>query len=252
MPGTVQSIVRAAAVLRVLGAAGEPVALGELARTLELPKATVHGLVRTLCEVGFATQQPDTGRYSLGHGLAAVAEPLDPHLLRSRAMNWADGLAARTGLEVQIGVNEGTSLTLVHHVFRPDGSPQHLRIGERQPLHATALGWVLLAYSPISLPLQRLDLVGYTARTTTSPTVLAQELRRVRRRGWAVVDEQLRPGIAALAAPIHHHEGAVVGAMAVVGPRDQIISAVGEPRERLPELVTSAAHAVAGTLQERL
>ncbi len=252
MPGTIQSIERASAVLHFLGAVPEPVALGELSRMLSLPKPTVHGIVRTLVGVGFVVQDPDSGRYSLGEGLARLGQTLDPHLLRSRAANWADGLAARSGLEVQLGVINGQSVELLHHVFRPDGSPQRLRVGELQPLHATALGQVLLAFSPAASRLQDLELVSYTPATPTNRVATSRSVQQVFRRGWALADGTLRPGVAALAAPLRHHLGVGVGALAVVGPRERVVATSGDPLPGLTEQVVAAAAAVSAHLEDRL
>ncbi|MDO9457991.1 IclR family transcriptional regulator [Nocardioides sp.] len=250
MPGSIQSIERAAAVLHFLGAVPEPVPLGELSRMLALPKPTVHGIVRTLVDVGFVVQDPDSGRYTLGEGLSRLGETLDPHLLRSRSVNWADGLAARTGLEVQLGVLAGQGVELLHHVFRPDGSPQRLRVGELQPLHATALGHVLLAFSPAASRLQ--ELVSSTGSTPTSPVTLTRAVQQAFRRGWAVADGTLRPGVAAIAAPVRHHLGIGVGALAVVGPRERVLSVAGDPVPALVEQVVAAAAAVSAHLEDRL
>ncbi len=252
MPGPIQSIERAAAVLHVLGASAEPLPLGELARMLGLPKPTVHGIVRTLCGVGFVAQQPESGHYSLGAGLHTLRESFDPHLLRSRATNWADGLAARTRLEVQLGVLRGHSVELVHHVFRPDHSPQRLRVGELQPVHATALGLTLLAFSPGAPRIHDLALTAYTGATVTGRVELTRQVQQTRRQGWASADGTLHPGVAALAAPLRHHVGVGVGALALVGWRDRLLTSTGAPRDDLVEQLESAAHAISATLQDRL
>lgn len=252
MPGPIQSIERAAAALHVLGAVSEPVPLAEVARLLGLPKTTVHGIVRTLCEVGFVEQEPATGHYLLGRGLGELGRGVDPHLLRSRATNWADGLAARTGLEVQLGVLRGPSVELVLHVFRPDGTPQRLRVGELQPAHATALGHALLAWSPATARVREPALASYTPATPTTSVALTRALAQARRQGYAVLDGALRPGVAGLAAPIRHHVGVGVGALAVVGPRDLVLTPSGVPLDGLPEQVVAAASATSNTLQERL
>lgn len=255
MPGSIQSVERAAAVLHFLGAVAEPTPLGEVARMLDLPKPTVHGLLRTLCHVGFVEQDADTGRYRLGTGLATLGQAPDPHLLRSRAVNWADGLAARTGLEVQLGVLSGHTVELVHHVFRPDGSPQRLRVGELQPLHATALGHALLAFSPAAARQRELELTAYTNATPASRTTLTRAVQHAFRQGWALVDGGYRPGVAALAAPVRQHPGlgggVGVGALAVVGPSERLLVG-GAARPGLAEQVVAASDAVSATLQDRL
>lgn len=259
MPGSIQSIERAAAVLHFLGAAGQPVPLGEVARVLALPKPTVHGIVRTLVDVGFVVQSVDTGHYALGEGLARLGETLDPHLLRARSANWADGLAARTGLEVQLGVPSGRHVEVLHHVFRPDGSPQRLRVGERQPLHSTALGLVLLAFAPAaarfvdappSPAAGQVDQVGQAGQA--GQVGVTRAVQQTFRRGWAVADGTLTPGVAAVAAPVRHHAGVGVGALAVVGPQERVLAVGGAPAPRLVEQVVDAAAAISAHLEDRM
>ena len=100
---------------------------------------------------------------------AGCGSEWDRHDLRSRAMNWADSLAGSAGQEVLLGMPAGAVVELVHHVFRPDGSPQRLRTGEQLPLHATAVGKCLLAFAPIAVPRpHELDLQRYTGRTVVA------------------------------------------------------------------------------------
>jgi DNA-binding IclR family transcriptional regulator len=250
--GPIQSIERAATVLHFLGAVPEPVALGELAAALGLPKPTVHGIVRTLVGVGFVVQDPENGHNAIGSGLTRLGETLDPHLLRSRAANWADGLAARTGLEVELGIVSGSAVELLHHVFRPDDSPQRLRVGELQPLHATALGLTLLAFSPAARRPRDLVLTSYTPATPTRVLDLTRAVQQTLRRGWSLTDGSYRPGMAALAAPIRHHVGIGVGALGVVGPRERVLTPAGDPVPGLVEQLVAAGDAVSARLEERL
>ncbi|MDQ3627709.1 MAG: IclR family transcriptional regulator [Actinomycetota bacterium] len=251
MPGSIQSIERAAAVLHLLGASSGPLRLGEIAVALDLAKPTTHGIVATLCDVGFVAQDRASGRYGLGRGLSELGSGgIDPHELRSRAMNWTDRLAARTRLTVHLGVLDGATLRLVHHVFRPDDSAQRLRTGERQPLHATALGKVLLAFAPGLRPLGTLALDEYTTRTYADLGSLEDEIDTVRREGHAVDVGEREPDIAGIAAPIRRHDGLTVGALGVIGRRDQVLSASGKPRRRLLEHTMAAARAVSAQLEE--
>src|SRR3712207_831842 len=80
----------------------------ELAGAVGLPKTTTHGLLRTLLAVGFVEQDQRTGRYALGAGLLGLGSHyLDANELRSRASNWADSLAARSGFAVRLGTPAG-------------------------------------------------------------------------------------------------------------------------------------------------
>jgi DNA-binding IclR family transcriptional regulator len=248
VPGTVQSIERAAAVLRLL--AGDPgrLSLGEIARSLGLAKGTTHGIVRTLREVGFVEQDRVSGRYRLGAALPGPGTGhLDVNELRSRSINWADPLAARSGEAVRIGTVRDGQVLVVHHVFRPDDTFQTLDVGSLLPLHASAMGKVLLAYRAGGVvPPDRLD--RFTRRTITSPRALAAGLGYVRETGWAVEIEERTPGEAAVAAPIRTHGGLVVGSIGISGPVERVCDSHYQPHTRLVSFVRHAARAVSEDL----
>ncbi len=153
---------------------------------------------------------------------------------------------------MQLGIRSGQSVELLHHVFRPDRSPQRMRTGELLPLHATALGHVLLAFSPALARLHELELTPYTPATPTRRADLTHAVQQAFRQGWTVADETYQPGMAAIAAPIRHHMGVGVGALAVAGPRERVLAAGGGPRTGLVDHLVAAADAISGTLQERL
>src|SRR5579871_3070318 len=149
MPGRIQSIERAAAILRLLSGRSRRLGVAELAGELRLPKGTVYGILRTLQAVGFVEQDRDSGKYQLGPALLHMGSSyLDGNELRTRALNWADGLATRTREAVRIGTLHANQVLVVHHVFRPDDTLQTLDVGTLLPVHATALGKVLLAHHP--------------------------------------------------------------------------------------------------------
>jgi DNA-binding IclR family transcriptional regulator len=246
MPGSIQSIERAAAVLRLLGGAGRPLALAEVAAPLDLPRPTAHGILRTLRDVGFVEQDRDTGRYTLGGDLRRLdGGGWDRHELRSRAMNWADSLAGSAGQEVLLGMPAGAGVELVHHVFRPDGSPQSLRTGEVLPLHATAVGKCLLAFAPVAVsPPHQVDLQPYTGRTVTTVGRLSEQLALARRRGWASEVGEHRSGVGGVAAPVRTGGGLVVGALAIEGPVEETFGSGGMPAPLLVSQLARAAREI--------
>lgn len=254
MPGTVQSIERAAAVLRLLAQSGRPLGVVEIASALSLPKGTAHGIIRTLHGVGFVDQDRRTGRYRLGSELLRLGhDPLDPNELRSLAINWTDTLAARTGEAVRIGMLHGDEeVAIVHHVFRPDDSVQVLEIDHRLPAHASALGKTLLAYTPgAGARLRDRTLEPYTARTLTDGRALAAQLTLIRERGWGADVEEWMAGEASIAAPIRDAGGIVVGAVAIAGAPISICDGGRNPRPRLALRVMETSRAITGELASR-
>lgn len=252
MPGRIQSIERAVAVLRLLGAAPHDLALQEIAESLELPKATTHGIVATLRHVGLVQQDRVSNRYRLDTELEDLpGGGLDPNLLRSRAMNWADSLAANTGESVLVGIPASEGVEVIHHVFCPDGSLQRPQVGDIRPVHASAMGKVLLAHTPwLRSQLRTPTLERYTTRTTTDPAKLLEEVRRIKAVGYSTDLGEYESDRGAVAAPIRRYGGLGVGAIAVLGPTDRLFSTHGNPHRWLTERVVAAGRAISERLEE--
>lgn len=250
MPGQVQSIARAAAILRLLASGSGRLGIGEIARSLNLPKGTTHGIIRTLKDVGFVEQDKTSGKYQLGAALLHLGtSSLDVNELRSRSINWADPLAARSGEAVRIGTLLDGKVLVVHHVFRPDDTLQTLDVGSLLPPHATALGKVLLAYDvgAANAVIQR-EPEPYTRRTLVTARALTRALSEVRDNGWGAEIGEMAPGEAGIAAPIRGYGGLVVGAIGLSGPVDRTCDGSGNLRPALVTYVRDAARAVSRDL----
>jgi DNA-binding IclR family transcriptional regulator len=222
---TIQSVERAARILRELGGETPRLGVTDLAERLGIAKATVYGLLRTLEQQELVDQDRETGKYRLGPAMLQFGNAfLEHHELRSRSLLWADSLANRVGEGVRVAILHGRSALVVHHVFRPDDSVQVLEVGAAIPWHASALGKAAAALLPadrrktlLAGPLPRL-----TGRTISTPHELAEVLQTVGERGIALEDQEAVLGEAGLAAPIAGRGGHPLGAIGVVGPADRL------------------------------
>ncbi|MBL1082423.1 IclR family transcriptional regulator [Streptomyces actinomycinicus] len=250
MAGPVQSIERAAAILRLLAAGPRRLGLGEVAASLGLAKGTAYGILRTLQHVDFVERDTATGKYQLGAALLHLGTSyLDVNELRSRSINWADALAARSGEAVRLGTPLEGRVLVIHHVFRPDDTLQTLDVGALLPLHASSLGKVLLAYGTAALePATGPELEAYTRHTLATVEQLDRALAEVRDLGWAAEIQEMSMGEAGVAAPIRGHGGLVVGAIGLSGPVERICDSQGHPRPSLITLLREAARAVSREL----
>ncbi|NLU66210.1 IclR family transcriptional regulator [Streptomyces sp. HNM0574] len=237
MARTIQSLERAAAVLRLLAGGERRLGLSDIASALELPKGTAHGLLRTLQQEGFVEQDQATGKYQLGAELLRLGTSyLDVHELRARALVWADDLARSRGESVYLGVLHQQGVLIVHHVFRPDDSRQVLEVGAMQPLHSTALGKVLCSYDPVAhSEAMDTEREAFTQRTLTSSEDFEGVLDLTRARGWGADVEETWEGVASVAAPIHDRRRMPVGAVGVTGAVERLC----EGETLRPELVAA-------------
>ncbi|MER5933124.1 IclR family transcriptional regulator [Streptomyces sp. NPDC002054] len=241
MARNIQSLERAAAMLRLLAGGERRLGLSDVASSLGLAKGTAHGILRTLQAEGFVEQDPASGRYQLGAELLRLGNSyLDVHELRARALVWTDDLARASGESVYVGVLHQSGVLIMHHVFRPDDSRQVLEVGAMQPLHCTALGKVLSAYDPVAHS-QALEAEreAFTPRTVTDPEGFESVLALTRARGWAADVEETWDGIASVAAPILDRRRMPVGAVAVAGAVERVCGGPGESGEPRPALVAA-------------
>jgi DNA-binding IclR family transcriptional regulator len=245
----IQSVERAAMILNVLGSGSPRLGVTEIATRLGLTKPTVHGLLRTLEQHDLIAQDPDSGKYTLGPGVLQLGNAyLDGSELRARSLLWAEALAQRANEAVWVATLSRDRVIVLHHVFRPDNSVQMLEVGAAIPWHACALGHATVAYLPEMQRAQALtgDLAPLTGRTRTSRAALEDALAQVRKQGYAVEDSEATVGDAGLAAPVVSRDGAVAGAIGVVGPAHRLLGP--ETRGPLARMVVEAARAVSRDL----
>jgi DNA-binding IclR family transcriptional regulator len=245
MPGSIQSVERATAILRLLADGRRRMGLTEVAGSLGLAKATAHGLLRTLQHEGLVERDPATGRYHLGAELLRLgAGYLDVSEVRARALAWTDDLAHATGESVHLGVAHQHGVLIVHHVFRPEERREALDVGAMRPLHSTALGRALAAFDPVSrAAVLEGERERFTARTVTARRGVEDVLRQVRERGWAADVAETWDGLASVAAPVLDRHDAVVAAVGVTGAVERVCRD-GAVRAHLVTAVRDCARAV--------
>lgn len=217
----IQSIQRAADILRCFSEAEPELGVMAISRRLELHKSTVSRILSTLQYEGLVSQNPQTDKYRLGLGLISLAGVALGRLdVRGAAQPYLNHLVEVTQETINVTVLDGRDCVNVERV----ASPRPIRyvgwIGRRTPLHCTAAGKAILAFTPpeqrealLQLPLPR-----YTDNTITDKALLERALDQVCHDGYATAEEEFEAEFSAIAAPIFNHRREVVGAIAVSGP----------------------------------
>jgi DNA-binding IclR family transcriptional regulator len=249
----IQSVERAAAILGVLGSGTPRLGVTEIAERVGLAKPTVYGLLRTLVNHDLVTQDPFTGKYSLGPGVLQLGNAyLEGSELRARSLLWAESLAQRANEAVWVATLSGSRVIVLHHVFRPDNTVQILEVGAAIPWHACALGHAIIAHLPAeqAAPILAAERAPLTGRTKTTRAALGQALAQVRRRGYAVENQEATVGDAGIAAPIVNREGVVAGSIGLVGPAERLLAP--DSADELARAVMESARSVSRDLVPRL
>jgi IclR family transcriptional regulator, acetate operon repressor len=236
-----QSAGRALAVLRCFETAPGDLGVTEIATRTGLTVSTAHRLARALCDGGLLIHDPRRERYRLGPTLVVLGRKAEAQLGYAQVLPILEELATATGESVNLGIRAGSEVLVVLDV----ASSQPLRFeqapGSRVPVHTSAMGKCLLAYTPD--PAREVEqlapLAPVTDRTITAQADLVAELERTRTRGWALNDEERNPGVRAIAAPVLDPEGRAVAAIAVQGPALRLTD------DRLADLAPAVMQAAA-------
>lgn len=193
--------------------------LSAIAEATGLPKSTVHRILRSLTEHGFARAASD-GRYLPGPRILSIAGQIlstfDYTLQLGPALR---GLQTRTGFTVHFAVLTGLEAVYVEKLENED-KPYRMasRVGMRLRLHCTGIGKAILAALPPEEAERLLAEAGMEARTPntiTSAEAMSAELERVRGRGFAIDDEENEEGTRCVAAAVLDHRGRVFGGISV-------------------------------------
>jgi DNA-binding IclR family transcriptional regulator len=239
-----QSVERALAVVRCLAASDDDLGVSDVAARTSLTVSTAHRLLQALRADGLVAQDPRTERYHLGPGLVALGRRAEARVPFDHLMPHLEALATATGESVSLGTRVGDDVLIVLHV----DSPQPLRFdqppGTFVPVHASAIGKALLAFSPDpAAAVGDLDDLGaFTDATLTTREALLADLAVTRERGWALNDGERFAGVRTMAAPVMDATGAAWAGLSVQGPATRLTD------ERLPELAATLL-ATAGALR---
>ena len=243
---------KALSLLVLLGDEPRGASAADISRRAGLPFSTTYRLLGSLTRDGFVDYEPDGRRYHLGlrifqlgqrvsnhHGFAGTATPVLRRVTEQTAE--ATILSVRDGL---------------HHltVSKVDG-PQTFRVtsdpGHLGSLSATAVGKVLVAFAEdaereqliADLPLERL-----TEKSIVDRDAFRAEIEEVRRRGYAVMDEENELGMRALAVPLLNAQGYAFASLATAAP---VFRLTVEGLEAHVPLLQEAAAELAARLPQR-
>ena len=240
----VQSVERTFALLELLAAAGGESSVSELAAGSGLPQPTIHRLVRTLVDLGYVRQLPSR-RYSLGAGLIHLGDSASG-MLAAMARPRLGELVEAVGETANLSMLDGDKVVYVAQVQSRHAMRMFTEVGRRVHLHSTGVGKVLLAQlddRAVATLVDRVGLPAQTDRSITDPQAFAAEIRRARRRGYAVDDGEQELGVRCVAVPVLDAPGAF--ALSVSGPA---VRMTAELVDRAVPALQSAASRLAGDL----
>lgn len=258
------ALARGLSLLERLADAAAPLTLADLSSDTGLPKSTLVRLLSVLGEMEYVVRLDDQPSFRLGHKVQRLARGYERTLdVRALASPEMKALAAKTGHTANLGVLDGSNV--VHVCVEESDRPVRFTsaVGARDLLYCTGLGKALLSGQSSEAIAARVPSEPFQAFTDMTHTTLASlqaDLRRVRRRGYAVDDHERSPGLRCVAVPLVM-DGDVLAALSISGAAAEFTpskqrdyqQALSASRERLlanPDFVTAISDLTA-TLDRR-
>lgn len=239
---SVPALDRGIRILELLPQSRSGLTLSQLTRHLDLPKSSVHCLLRALQDAGYVYREAETGKFHVSLRICTLADmALSGIGLRDHARPSLRRLSDTTRMTVHLAVLEQGACILIEKVSRSEGMRVATWTGKHLSLHCTSLGKALAAYIPenqLDALIREQGLLRHNDNTICSLKRLKQDLEIVRQRGYALDDEEEEISVRCIGAPIFNGRRQAVAAVSVVGAVGQIHDGnIG----RLSRLVMAAA-----------
>ena len=218
---SIQSVDRALLLLETIAEMGGEVTLTELAGRTGLNISTCHHLLATLIKRNFAAKVPGRRLYTLGGRIVTLGHACLKVDLPRRAQQYLENVNRMTGETVHLVGLQGDAISVLsvreaRHAVRVETG----KLGRIAAPHAQSAGKAILAWLPED-EIRRIVADGmkrYTDNTITEFSVLIEDLRLVRRTGFAFDREEYLPGVVCVGAAIRDQAGMVIGAISASAP----------------------------------
>jgi DNA-binding IclR family transcriptional regulator len=233
----VEATVRAVEILDALAEGGE-LGTSDVARRTGISASTVSRQLGTLTRVGLVEHVSSTGRYRLGVRTLRYANAV----LGQGSTRARRGRPHLEELVHQVGETGTLSIPGDGDAITVDFVPTDrylqgvTRLGRPSVGHASSAGKVMLAFGDVPLPRGRL--AAFTPKTIVDARALAEEIERVRARGYAEAIDERELGLSAVAAPIWGATGDLAAVVALQGPSTRFDRAAIE--QAVPLLLSCA------------
>jgi IclR family pca regulon transcriptional regulator len=249
---TVNSLAKGFRILEAFTAHEPELTMAEVARRAKVDNATAFRFLNTLVGSGYVERVPDAKLFRLTTkvldlGFNAIARSD----LRTQARPILRNLVGAINEAASVGVLDGANILYVERIQA--GLARlgvDMRIGSRVPAYATAIGHAVLAWLP--RPAQIAVLRGQprpqlTPTTQTDLDALLARLAQVKRRGYAVSNQETVPGLYVLAAPVLDSDGVPLAGISIAAPAIQTTLKDFEAAGARP--IVQAASALSRALQ---
>ena len=228
-PSAVPSVKSAARVLDLLDdiAANGPATRAELSLRMDIPRSSIHAVLRTMTARGWLELDRTGGTYRLGFPSMVLSSAFlasDPTVRRAAPL--LDRLAAVTGETVHLGRLHGEDVFVVDKREASRPARMSSDVGRSLPAYCTSMGRAVLATRPVATRARLVPdvIVPLTPHTTTDRDAVLAVIDRAAALGYAVESEEACEGVRCFGVALPS-TGTAVHAVSVAVPIGRLDSA---------------------------
>lgn len=217
----INSLAKGLSVLQTFSESDHTLTLSEIAHALRANTTTATRLCYTLTELGFIHKDGQR-RYHLTPKVLTLGHSYISGLAwQEVAKYYLEVLFKEVQETVNLSILEGSEIIYIIRIRKRKYLPFDIQTGTKLPVYCTAMGKVLMAMGPpekVKPILKVLEFKPLTARTLTRLDKFNDELDKVRKKGYAINDEELSIGNRAVGAPIIDKHNYAVAAINIAVP----------------------------------
>ena len=217
----VKSLAKAMRLLECFTSQKPELGITEIANMLDIQKSSVHNMISTFEDMGYVSQNKETGKYYLGVKLLQFSYIVNNHIgIRKYFLPYMKQIANELHETVFLGIPHELEVLYIESAYPDESNGGRSIMGEKAPMYCTGLGKAMLAY----LPNERLEacvngqFIPFTERTLTSGEELRRDVEDTRARGYAIDNMEHEYGVKCLGMPVFGNDNRVVAAISISGP----------------------------------
>jgi DNA-binding IclR family transcriptional regulator len=236
-------------VLNLLADGESELGVREIARRLALAPSIVQRLLQTLEQFGYVERAAGGQKYRVGYRAFQVGQRYLAHGdLHAASLPELRIMTDHEQINAYVGVLRDRAMVYLEALQSRGPIAIVSTPGSRAHLHSTAFGKALLAElddDQVAALLGREPFPRLTAKTKRRLRPLLQDLREVRRTGYAVSDEENIDNVFAIGAVLRDASGQAIAAVSGAVPRHRLDRT---DIERLRRIVQGAAERISRRL----
>lgn len=200
--------------------------LAELADALHWNRTTVYRFIQTLIDIEYVQYTPKTEKYHLTFKIVGLANRMVNQLdIRKISHSYMVELADTWQLNVHLGLIDGNDIVFIEHIDYDQLLGTKFNIGRRSPVHATAIGKVILStWNPkrIEAFLKNYQFTRCTPKTIVDKDLFVSETFKISQTGYAQDQGECNYDVYCIAAPIKNVHGEAIAGISLSGSESQI------------------------------